>query len=70
MCSMISVGWVGSVGGEAWWQRRQIGGLGETTTRDQDLFGFVLDFFRLGGRKRVWANARDQKGLGFDPCSG
>ena len=45
--SMISVGWVGSVGGEAWWDRRQIGSLGETT-RDQDLFRFVLDFLPLG----------------------
>ena len=44
---MISVGWVGSVGGEAWWDRRQIGSLGETT-RDQDLFRFVLDFLPLG----------------------
>ena len=43
---MISVGWVGSGGGEACSDRRQIGSLGETT-RHQDLCGFVLDFLQL-----------------------
>ena len=76
---MISVGWVGSVGGEAWWDRRQIGSLGETT-RDQDLFGFVLDFFRLGDQDLFGfvfrflsiggPDQRDHQGLGFDPQPG
>ena len=43
---MISVGWVGSGGGEACSDRRQIGSLGETT-RHQDLGGFVLDLSQL-----------------------
>ena len=43
---MISVGWVGSGGGEACSDRRQIGSLGETT-RHQDWGGFVLDLSQL-----------------------
>ena len=47
---MISVGWVGSGGGEACSDRRQIGSLGETT-RHQDLGGFVLDLSQLYGNQ-------------------